>query len=338
MYIVTGGAGFIGSAMIWKLNEENIDDILVVDNLASSEKWRNLVNRRYTDYMHRDEFRKMLEANRLPPKTEGIIHLGACSATTERNVDFLMQNNVKYSELLCRCAMDRGIRFINASSAATYGDGSLGFSDDISTTVKLKPLNAYGYSKQLFDLWAYRERRLDSIASVKFFNVYGPNEYHKGDMKSVICKVFADIRNGLPIRLFKSDHPDYGDGESMRDFVYVKDCVNVLYWLLQNPQANGILNIGSGKARSWNDLAHAVFAAMDVPPKIEYFDMPDALKGKYQYFTQADMDWLDRMHCDVPFHSLEEGVADYVRNYMMKDDPYLEQDSMNGDGREVSRG
>ena len=336
MYIVTGGAGFIGSAMIWKLNEENIDDILVVDNLASSEKWRNLVNRRYTDYMHRDEFRKMLDANRLPPKVEGIIHMGACSATTERNVDFLMQNNVKYSELLCKCAMDRGIRFINASSAATYGDGSLGCSDDISTTVQLRPLNADGYSKQLFDLWAYRERRLDSIASVKFFNVYGPNEYHKGDMKSVIAKVFGDIMKGLPIRLFKSDRPEYGDGESTRDFVYVKDCVNVLYWLLQNPQANGVLNIGSGKARTWNDLARAVYAAMGKDPVIEYFEMPEALKGKYQYFTQADMGWLKRLECDVPFHSLEEGVADYVKNYMMQDDPYLEQSTITG--REISRG
>ena len=316
MYIVTGGAGFIGSAMIWKLNQMGIDDILVVDNLASSEKWRNL---------HRDEFRKMLEENRLHKEIEGIIHMGACSATTERNVDFLMHNNVKYSEMLCQRAMERGVRFINASSAATYGDGSMGFSDSIETALRLKPLNAYGWSKQLFDLWAHREGRLSGIASVKFFNVYGPNEYHKGDMKSVICKVFADIKKGLPIRLFKSDNPQYGDGESFRDFVYVKDCVNVLFWLLEHPDVNGILNIGSGKARSWNDLAHAVYAAMELPPKIEYFDMPETLKGKYQYFTQADMSWLERHGCDVPFHSLEEGAADYIRNYLMQDDPHLEQ-------------
>ena len=325
MYIVTGGAGFIGSAMIWKLNQMGIDDIIVVDNLASSEKWHNLVNRRFTDYLHRDTFRKMLEDNRLHYKIDGIIHLGACSSTTERNMDFLMENNVKYSELLCRRAMERGVRFINASSAATYGDGSMGFSDSIDTALKLRPLNAYGWSKQLFDMWAYREKRLSSIASVKFFNVYGPNEYHKGDMKSVICKVFADIRKGLPIRLFKSDNPQYGDGESFRDFVYVKDCVNVLYWLLEHPDVNGILNIGSGRARTWNDLAHAVYAAMDMPPVIEYFDMPESLRGKYQYFTQAEMGWLEKAGCDVAFHSLEDGVADYVRNYMMKDDPYLEQ-------------
>ncbi len=325
MYIVTGGAGFIGSAMIWKLNQVGVDDILVVDNLASSEKWRNLVNRKFTDYVHRDAFWKMLEENRLPQKIEGIIHLGACSATTERNVDFLMHNNVKFSEMLCRRAMERHVRFINASSAATYGDGSMGFSDRIETTVKLKPLNAYGWSKHLFDIWALREGFLSSIASVKFFNVYGPNEYHKGDMKSVISKVYFDVKKGLPIRLFKSNHTQYGDGESFRDFVYVKDCVDVLYWLLAHPDVNGILNIGSGKARTWNDLAHAVYAAMDLPPRIEYFDMPESLKGKYQYFTEAEMGWLQKYGCDVKFHTLEEGAADYICNYLMKEDPYLEQ-------------
>ena len=325
MYIVTGGAGFIGSAMVWKLNQMGIDDILIVDNLASTEKWKNLVNRKFTEYLHRDEFQTMLEENRLPENIEGIIHLGACSSTTERDVDFLMRNNVRYSKLLCQRAMERGIRFINASSAATYGDGAMGFSDSIETALKLKPLNAYGWSKQLFDLWAIREKRIDGIASVKFFNVYGPNEYHKGDMKSVICKVYADIQNGLHIRLFKSDHPDYGDGESMRDFVYVKDCVNVLWWLLQHPEVNGIFNIGSGKARSWNDLAHAVYAAMEKTPVIEYFEMPAQLKGKYQYFTEAEMSWKDKMGCDIRFHTLEEGVADYIRNYLMKDDPHLEQ-------------
>ncbi|MBS7328031.1 MAG: ADP-glyceromanno-heptose 6-epimerase [Oxalobacter sp.] len=325
MYIVTGGAGFIGSAMVWKLNQMGIDDILIVDNLASTEKWKNLVNRRFTEYLHRDVFQKMMDEDRLPDQIEGIIHLGACSSTTERNVDFLMGNNVNYSKTLCRLAMAKGIRFINASSAATYGAGEQGFSDSIETALRLKPLNAYGWSKQLFDLWAIRENRINSIASVKFFNVYGPNEYHKGDMRSVICKVFADIRNGLPIRLFKSDHPDYGDGESLRDFVYVKDCVNVLWWLLEHPDVNGILNIGSGKARSWNDLAKAVYAAMELPVNIEYFEMPASLKGKYQYFTEAVMDWKAKAGCDVQFHSLEEGVADYVRNYMMQDDPHLEQ-------------
>ena len=185
MYIVTGGAGFIGSAMIWRLNEAGIDDILVVDNLASSEKWRNLVNRRYRDYVHRDEFRRMVLEGRAPQKVEAIIHMGACSSTTERNADFLMDNNLHYSQMVCRYALEQGARLINASSAATYGDGSHGFSDSLLTTLSLRPLNMYGYSKQMFDLWAYRENLLKSIASVKFFNVYGPNEYHKGEMKSV---------------------------------------------------------------------------------------------------------------------------------------------------------
>ena len=324
MYIVTGGAGFIGSAMVWKLNQEGIKDILIVDNLASSEKWKNLVNIEFSEYLHRDTFRQMMEEDRLPKQIEGIIHLGACSSTTERNVDFLMENNVKYSKMLCKRAMERGIRFINASSAATYGSGEQGFSDSIETALKLRPLNAYGWSKQLFDLWAIKEGRINTIASVKFFNVYGPNEYHKGDMKSVICKVYADIQQGLPIRLFKSDHPDYGDGESKRDFVYVKDCVNVLWWLLKHPEVNGILNIGSGKARSWNDLAYAVYAALEKPPVIEYFEMPKQLKGKYQYFTEAEMGWKEKVGYNIPFYTLEQGVADYIRNYLMKSDSFLE--------------
>ena len=325
MIIVTGGAGLIGANMIWELNRHGMDDILVVDNLASTEKWKNLSHLRYSNYMHRDAFLAQLRSGKKLEGVECVIHMGACSSTTERNADFLMENNFHYTVELCLAALEAGARFITASSAATYGDGSMGFSDSIETALKLRPLNAYGWSKQLFDMWAYREKRLSAIASVKFFNVYGPNEYHKGDMKSVICKVFADIRKGLPIRLFKSDNPQYGDGESFRDFVYVKDCVNVLYWLLEHPEVNGILNIGSGRARTWNDLAHAVYAAMDMPPVIEYFDLPENLRGKYQYFTQAEMGWLEKAGCDVTFHSLEEGVADYVRNYMMKDDPYLER-------------
>ena len=323
MYIVTGGAGFIGSAMIWRLNEAGIDNILVVDNLASSEKWRNLVNRRYRDYIHRDEFRRMLAENRAPENVEAVIHMGACSATTERNIDFLMENNFHYSQAVCRYALEHGARFINASSAATYGDGSRGFSDGLLTTLNLRPLNGYGYSKQLFDLWAYRENMLNYIVSVKFFNVYGPNEYHKGDMKSVACKSFESLRAGGGLCLFKSDRTEYADGGQMRDFVYIKDCVNVLFWLLEHPEAKGVLNIGSGTARTWNDLALAVYAAMGLPPAIRYIDMPEGLKGRYQYFTKAEMGWLERLGCDIPFHSLEEGVADYIRNYLEQADCYL---------------
>lgn len=323
MHIVTGGAGFIGSAMIWKLNEMGIDDIIVVDNLSTSEKWKNLVNRRYVDYIHRDDFMDMVLHHELPWKVESVIHMGACSATTELDADFLMENNLRYSRMLCEMSMRCGARFINASSAATYGDGKLGFSDDTETMLRLKPLNMYGYSKQLFDLWAHREGRLGSIASLKFFNVYGPNEYHKGDMRSVICKAFTQIGETGEMRLFRSHHPDYADGGQMRDFVYVKDCVEIMWWLLQNPQVNGVFNVGTGKARTWNDLVRAVFAAMDREPVIDYIDMPEQLRGKYQYFTQATMEKLAQAGCPVHFTSLEDGVADYVRNYLAAEDSYL---------------
>lgn len=317
MYIVTGGAGFIGSAMLWQLNEQGVDDILVVDNLASSDKWHNLVNRRYRDYMHRDEFIRRIRENRLHlSDVKAVIHLGACSSTTERNADFLMENNLHYSQSVARFALESGARLINASSAATYGDGSRGFSDNLLTTLGLKPLNMYGYSKQLFDLWAYRENLLNSLVSVKFFNVYGPNEYHKGDMRSVACKSFEEIHRTGTMELFKSSHPDYADGGQMRDFVYIKDVVAVLWWLLEHPEVNGVRNLGSGKARSWNDLAAAVFTAMDQSPYIHYIPMPQHLVGRYQNFTEADMGWLATCGCDVPFHSLEDGVADYVRHYL----------------------
>lgn len=318
MYIVTGGAGFIGSAMLWKLNEAGVDNILVVDNLGSSDKWRNLVNRRYRDYMHRDDFLRRIKTDSGTfGEVHAVIHLGACSSTTERNADFLMENNLHYSQSVARFALENGARLINASSAATYGDGSKGFSDSLLTTLSLKPLNMYGYSKQLFDLWAYRENLLGSLASVKFFNVYGPNEYHKGDMKSVACKAFDEILRTGCMELFKSAHPDYQDGGQMRDFIYVKDCVAVLWWLLEHPEVNGVHNLGSGQARTWNDLAAAIFKAMDHSQDIHYIPMPAMLTGRYQNFTQADMSWIQQCGCDVSFHSLEDGILDYVQNYLM---------------------
>lgn len=323
MYIVTGGSGFIGSAMIWLLNEAGIDDILVVDNLSVSEKWHNLVNRRYKDYVHRDTFYRLIQEGKAPDTIKAVFHMGACSSTTERNADFLMENNFHYSQMVCRYALEHGARFINASSAATYGDGSRGFSDSLLTTLTLKPLNMYGYSKQLFDLWAYREGILNQIASLKFFNVYGPNEYHKGDMRSVVCKSYEQLETSSFFSLFKSDLPEYVDGGQMRDFIYVKDCVNVMYWLLEHHEANGIFNVGSGEARTWNDLLNAVYTAMNKIPDIRYIDMPGQLKGKYQYFTQADMGWLEKSGCNVTFHSLEEGIMDYVKNYLMAPDKYL---------------
>ena len=329
MYIVTGGAGFIGSAMVWKLNSLGIDDIIVVDNLASSEKWKNLVNRRYAMYLHRDEFLEQVLGDLLPGSIEAIIHMGACSSTTERNADFLMKNNLEYSKTLCLYAEHKNIRFINASSAATYGDGEVGFDDDLNKLYQLKPLNMYGYSKQLFDLWAYKRmlkgRGLNSIASIKFFNVYGPNEDHKGDMRSVVNKAYHAIKQSGRMQLFRSNHPSYADGGQMRDFVYVKDCVEIIWWLVCHPEINGIFNLGTGQARTWNDLLKAVFAAMDLPEHIEYVDMPVELAAKYQNFTEASMERLRQAGYVKPMHSLEQGIDDYVRNYLSHKDSTLEQ-------------
>ncbi|GAB7021909.1 ADP-glyceromanno-heptose 6-epimerase [Salidesulfovibrio brasiliensis] len=323
MYIVTGGAGFIGSAMVWKLNTMGIEDILVVDNLSTSEKWKNLVNLRYEDYLHRDQFLKMIISGDDPFETEGVIHMGACSATTELDADFLMENNYRYTQHLCRFCVGNGARFINASSAATYGGGEHGFSDDEDGIDALKPLNMYGYSKQLFDLWAKRAGLLDHIASLKFFNVFGPNEYHKGDMMSVICKAFSQIGDSGQLKLFRSHRSDYEDGGQTRDFVYVKDCVDIMAWLLEHRDVGGIFNVGTGNARSFRDLALATFAAMEKEPDIEYVDMPESIRDKYQYFTQAEMGKLRAAGYDAAMTPLEEAASDYVRNYLAQDDPYL---------------
>ncbi|XPV76750.1 MAG: ADP-glyceromanno-heptose 6-epimerase [Desulfovibrio sp.] len=323
MYIITGGAGFIGSAMIWQLNQMGIDDILVVDNLAKTDKWKNLVNLRYEDYLHRDQFLKLIMEGDDPFDTKAVIHMGATSSTTEPDCDFLMENNYRYTQMVCRFCLTHDARFINASSAATYGDGSLGFDDDHSKIHQWRPLNMYGYSKQLFDLWALKGRVLDKLVSLKFFNVYGPNEYHKGNMRSVICKAYQQITETSTMKLFKSYHPDYEDGGQLRDFVYVKDCCDLMGWLLEHPEVNGTFNVGTGNARSWNDLARSVFKALDVEPQIHYIDMPEVLRGKYQYYTRAEMAKLRAAGYDKPFTTLEEGAKDYVQSYLAKEDPFL---------------
>ena len=247
MIIVTGGAGFIGSALVWKLNQEGIEDIVIVDHLGTSEKWKNLVNLRYCEYVHKDDFIGMVGNDHVPFDATAVIHLGACSSTTERDADYLWKNNYLYTRYLAEWTHRYGIRFIYASSAATYGDGALGFSDDDDTTLALKPINMYGYSKQVFDLWLLNRCLDDKMAGIKFFNVFGPNEYHKGDMRSVVHKAFGQIRDEGKVRLFKSSRPEYADGGQMRDFVYVKDCVAVLSWLIKNTDTNGIFNLGTGR-------------------------------------------------------------------------------------------
>jgi ADP-L-glycero-D-manno-heptose 6-epimerase len=323
MIVVTGGAGFIGSAFVAKLNAEGQDDIIVVDELGDSEKWKNLVRRRYADYLHKDAFLEMIVGDRVPFPVEAVVHMGACSSTTEQDADYLMENNFHYSCRLADWALAKGVRFIYASSAATYGDGSLGFSDDDRQTRGLQPINMYGYSKQLFDLRVLREGLQDRVAGIKFFNVFGPNEYHKGDMTSVVFKAFHQIRETGRVRLFKSYRPEYDDGGQKRDFVYVKDCVEILWWLLNHREANGIFNLGTGQARTWNDLIWAVFAALGRPVEIDYIEMPEALQGQYQYFTEAQMDKLRAAGCPMRFGTLEEAVGDYVRNHLLKADPYL---------------
>ncbi|HJA75452.1 MAG TPA: ADP-glyceromanno-heptose 6-epimerase [Candidatus Desulfovibrio gallistercoris] len=323
MYIITGGAGFIGSAMLWQLNQQGIDDVVLVDHLGTDDKWRNLVKLTYADYIHRERFRDLLQRDALPWKVEAIIHLGACSDTTEADGDFLMENNFQFSRDICRYALDKGARFIQASSAATYGDGSLGFSDDPDLLPKLRPLNLYAYSKHLLDLWLVRHGLDKEVASLKFFNVYGPNEYHKGEMRSVACKAYKQITKHGDLELFRSTSPDISDGEQKRDFVYVKDCTALMSWLLENRHVNGIHNVGSGRARSFNDLGRAVFSAMQRSCRITYVDMPRMLHGKYQNFTQADMNWLDKVGCPIKMTSLEDGVTDFVQNYLSQPDPYL---------------
>jgi ADP-L-glycero-D-manno-heptose 6-epimerase len=250
--------------------------------------------------------------------------MGACSSTTERDADYLWNNNYLYTKTLAEWSLQRGIRFIYASSAATYGDGTQGFSDDHSKINILKPINMYGYSKQLFDLWALKNHVENKIAGIKFFNVFGPNEYHKADMTSVIFKAFHQIKETGKVRLFKSYLPKYPDGGQLRDFVYVKDCLNVMWWLFNNPAANGIFNLGTGKARTWNDLIKAVFAAMGIKTNIEYIEMPESLRNQYQYFTEAQMSKLKKAAgCPVVFSPLEDSVRDYVVNYLQKTDPHL---------------
>ena len=323
MIIVTGGAGFIGSAFVWKLNQEGIDDIVIVDQLGTDDKWKNLVNRRFIDYIHKDDFLQMICADKVPFKISAIVHMGACSSTTERDADYLWNNNYLYTKTMAEWALKRGIRFIYASSAATYGDGTKGFSDDHSKINQLRPINMYGYSKQVFDLWVLRNSLEKKIAGIKFFNVFGPNEYHKGDMTSVIFKAFHQIKETGKVKLFKSYKKKYKDGGQLRDFVYVKDCVNAMWWLFNNNEANGIFNLGTGKARTWNDLIKAVFAAMKKKTNIEYIEMPQSLRNQYQYFTQAEMKKLKAGDCPVKFSSLEDSVHDYVVNHLQKADQHL---------------
>ena len=315
MIIVTGAAGFIGSAIIWGLNNRGYKDIIAVDELGVNEKWKNLINLSFTDYIEKADFLEELSQGHFK-NVEAVIHMGACSSTQEFDASYLIKNNYEYTKSLASYCVSKNIRFIYASSAATYGDGALGYSDE--SIAGLKPLNMYGYSKHLFDIWAEKNKILNSITGLKFFNVFGPNEYHKEDMRSLVNKSFYKIKETGKMQLFKSYNPAYKDGQQKRDFLYIKDAVRMVLFLLDKPKACGIYNIGTGNASTWNDLANAIFKAMSLKPQIEYVNMPDVLKDKYQYFTQADMKKFMALGYKEKFFSLEEAVFDYVIGYLAK--------------------
>ncbi len=321
MIIVTGGAGFIGSAVVWGLNQCQIDNVMIVDHLGTDpEKWKNLRSLKFRDYLEKDIFRQYVQEQRFNPKViQAIIHMGACSSTTEQDASFLIDNNFQYSKELAVYAVKNQIRFIYASSAATYGAGELGYDDDHDQLDSLRPLNMYGYSKQLFDQWADRQKYLSKIVGLKFSNVFGPNEYHKGDMRSVIHKAFEQIRKTGTVQLFKSHNPQYQDGEQMRDFIYIKSAVAYTLFFLDHLEVNGIFNVGSGSANTWNDLIAAVFEALELPSRIEYIDMPEALRDNYQYFTELPMQKMQDSGCDYSPISLSDAVREYVQDYLLCD-------------------
>jgi len=317
MIVVTGGAGFIGSALVWRLNVLGKTDIIVVDELGTDEKWKNLVPLKFEDFIHKDDFISMIVDQDIPFEIDSIIHIGANSSTTEKDADHLFSNNYLYTKELAKYCLEKNIRFIYASSAATYGDGSLGFDDDETKLETLRPLNMYGYSKQLFDLWAKKNKIFDKIVGLKYFNVYGPNEYHKGDMRSVVHKAFEQIRDTGKVRLFKSMNPKYKDGEQLRDFIYIKDAVEMTLFFIDKPEVNGLFNIGTGNSRTWNDLVSAIFKSLNKMVNIDYIDLPEHLREKYQYFTEANMNKIKKAGYSASVSSLEDGVADYVKNYLL---------------------
>jgi ADP-L-glycero-D-manno-heptose 6-epimerase len=313
--IITGAAGFIGRNVVAELNRRGHKNLLLVDHLGTGEKWGNLVGLRFDDMVSPDKFIESVKGG-TAPKAVACIHLGACSATTERDADYLLENNYRYTRTLCEWCLRQGVRFVYASSAATYGDGKAGYSDEDSATATLQPLNMYGYSKHLFDLWALQTGAIDRIIGLKYFNVYGPYEDHKGDMRSLVQKAYHQIISRGCLELFKSYRPDYRDGEQKRDFIYVRDAVDVALHFALSSQACGLLNCGTGVARTWLDLARALFSAMGRTPDIRFIEMPDNLRGKYQYFTQAEASKLRKAGYANPFLSLEEGVSNYVRTHL----------------------
>lgn len=319
MILITGAAGFIGSVLAHRLNALGEMDLILVDRLRTGQKWKNLLGVQFSEFIHADEL--FLEENSLTfSRVNKIFHMGACSSTTERDVDYLMKNNVEYSKNLFKIAVEKEIPIIYASSAATYGNGELGYDDDQRLVDQLRPLNPYGFSKQVFDQWALKQKKVPpKWFGLKFFNVYGPNEEHKDGMRSLVSKSFEQINENGFVKLFKSHRDDYKDGEQLRDFVYVKDVVEAMIELMKvSGRESGIYNMGTGTERSFYDLVAATFKAMNLEINVEFIDMPESIRGQYQYYTKANMKKFSNILPDFNFHTLEEGVFDYVSNYLIK--------------------
>jgi len=326
MYLVTGGAGFIGSNLVAELAARG-ERVVVCDWMRSDERWRNLARHEIVDLIAPDALNDWLHWD--SRKLRAVLHMGAISATTETDVDLIVRNNIRASLDLLQWCQQADVPFIYASSAATYGDGSAGFDDEFSVEAlaRLRPLNAYGWSKHVVDRRIARlveegAKLPPQWVGLKFFNVYGPNEYHKGTMQSVVARNFAAVRAGEPMRLFRSYRPQYADGGQLRDFIYVRDCVDVMMWLLEHPHVSGLFNVGSGRARTWLDLANALLRACGRDKGVEFIDMPSALIDKYQYFTEARMERLRRAGYSGAFTPLEQGVTEYVQRYLAAPDPY----------------
>lgn len=319
MIVVTGGAGFIGSAFVWKLNQEGISDILIVDSTITELKKQNIKSLKYLSYLDKSDFIKKIKTNyQFTKKITAIFHLGACSSTTETNEAYLTENNTEYTKTLAKWAVTNNCYFQYASSAATYGMGEYGFSDTLEILDQLKPGNLYGLSKHKFDLWARDNNYFKKIVGLKFFNVFGPNEYHKKHMQSLICKSFDNLKHQGTVNLFKSHRNDYQDGEQKRDFIYIKDCIQVMWWLYQNPQITGLYNLGIGVANTWNNVAKAMFKALNLPVNIKYFDIPAEISDQYQYYTCADMHKLQKAGYNCAFTNLENSIKDYITEYLDK--------------------
>lgn len=319
--LLTGAAGFIGSYLLGYLNKKGFSDIIIADDFSEEDKWFNFDSKQFIAKVEREQLFEWLKKEQ--PQIDFVFHLGARTDTTEFDYSVHEKLNVQYSKSIWNYCADKNIPLVYASSAATYGNGDLGYKDDHELVEKLQPLNPYGISKNEFDKWALKQAAQPPFwAGLKFFNVYGPNEYHKGRMASVIFHSFNQVKSTGKVKLFRSHKPDFKDGQQLRDFIYVEDVARVCYWLMENPIASGLYNLGTGKARTFEDLVKATFTAMSREPVIEYIDMPEDIRDKYQYFTEADMTKLRSTGYEEKFYSLEDGVADYVKKYLLKKEYY----------------